>query len=224
MSFQLVACSSLDSKQSNSAATSLFNSDQSPSEPRFYSGKLNLQTIADGKNKKSMTLNFELQGNLQNGQLNLLGPLGTQVMQLQWEPHMAILRQGKNQITATHLGQLTNTLLGFELPLDAVFQWLENQPSKNQNLTFWSLETLEMPSGKKALRLEKEFLVNPKVSAVTDQIPNNNTDALGDPDRSAMPLTTASPLFSYFSDLNPKDNILVKILFIFDATEETVKP
>lgn len=144
-----------------------------------YLGKLNLQIIADEQNKKSFNLDFELQGNAKQGQFDLMGPLGAQLAQLQWNENSASLRQGKKEQSSENLNALLQPLLGFEFPLQALFSWLEkNNIQELQNLD-WTAQELQIASGKRALRLEQKTpkVIKHSAESSTSNIANLSLDS-----------------------------------------------
>jgi hypothetical protein len=163
---------------SNSTLSSTPTSISSSLATASYLGKLNLQIITDEQNKKSFNLDFELQGNANQGQFDLMGPLGAQLAQLQWSTNSASLRQGKKEQSGENLNALLQPLLGFEFPLQAIFSWLEkNNIQDLQNLA-WSAQELTIASGKRALRLEQKFpkvFNSPETSA--NQVANTSVNS-----------------------------------------------
>lgn len=150
-----------------------------PAVAAYYLGKLNLQIIADEKNKKSFNLDFELQGNAKQGQFDLMGPLGAQLAQLQWSENSASLRQGKKEQSSENLNALLQPLLGFEFPLQALFSWLEkNNIQELQNLG-WTAQELQLASGKRALRLEQKTpkVIKHSAESSTSNIANLSLDS-----------------------------------------------
>jgi outer membrane lipoprotein LolB len=60
----------------------------------------------------------------------LLSPIGTTLAQLQWQPGLARLEQGQQQIDGSSLQQLATQLTGTELPILALFEWLAGRPAE----------------------------------------------------------------------------------------------
>ena len=87
-----------------------------------WSGRLVIQVLNDPP--ESLSASFELQGSAQTGQMILLSPIGTSLARLQWQPGMASLEQGQQQVQSASLEQLAARLTGTELPIAALFEWL----------------------------------------------------------------------------------------------------
>ena len=93
-----------------------------------FSGRLAVQVLKDPP--ESLSASFELQGSAQSGQMLLLSPIGTTLAQLQWQPGLARLEQGQQQIDGSSLQQLATQLTGTELPILALFEWLAGRPAE----------------------------------------------------------------------------------------------
>ena len=66
--------------------------------------------------EQSFSASFQLQGSAEQGQLDVFNPFGSQIARLQWTPEHAVLQQG------------SRLSLGTELPVQALFSWLQGQP------------------------------------------------------------------------------------------------
>lgn len=71
---------------------------------------------------------FELRGSAQAGELELISPLGTTVAQARWHPGQVELLQGGERRTFADLDELSRQLLGENVPLEALFDWLRGRP------------------------------------------------------------------------------------------------
>lgn len=71
---------------------------------------------------------FELRGSAQAGELELTSPLGTTVAQARWHPGQVELLQGGERRTFADLDELSRQLLGENVPLGALFDWLRGRP------------------------------------------------------------------------------------------------
>ena len=74
---------------------------------------------------RNMNAGFSLEGNVRQGELNLFSPLGTTLATLQWTPYTTQWVQGSQQRRYDSMAHLTEETTGAELPMDAVFDWLE---------------------------------------------------------------------------------------------------
>ena len=92
-------------------------------------GRLVLQ-ISPGTNgpAQQWSAGFELRGSAQAGELALTSPLGTTVAQARWRPGQAELHQGGERRAFADLGELSRQLLGENVPLEALFDWLRGRP------------------------------------------------------------------------------------------------
>lgn len=121
----------------------------------YWTGRLSLKT-----QQASNTLSgrFELEGSAQAGKLNLMTPIGTQVLQAQWSQDSGVTLKTSNQVkTYPDMETLTNEALGEPLPIQALFDWLRAQPmiQLEHRLTEigftqlgWSVDTREYASKK----------------------------------------------------------------------------
>lgn len=94
-------------------------------DARLWEGRLSLQVA--GTPPQSFTAAFELQGDARSGRLLLNSPLGNTVATVRWRPGEALLHQADNTQVFTGLDQLTAQLTGTEVPVAALFAWLDGQ-------------------------------------------------------------------------------------------------
>jgi outer membrane lipoprotein LolB len=96
-------------------------------EPQRYSGRLSLvieQEVGSPAAAQSFSGGFDLRGNAQTGELDLLTPLGSIVMQLRWAPGQALLIRGQEREPFPSAQALLNQATGTALTLDQLFSWL----------------------------------------------------------------------------------------------------
>jgi outer membrane lipoprotein LolB len=67
---------------------------------------------------------FELKGNPERGELELLSPLGGTLGLLQWEPGKARLRSSSRTTEYESLDALVTQVAGTSIPVAALFDWL----------------------------------------------------------------------------------------------------
>jgi outer membrane lipoprotein LolB len=77
---------------------------------------------------RSLSAGFELIGNADRGSLNLSTPMGTMLAQARWTPQQAMLITPQGQTPYADMPALMRGLLGEELPLAALFDWLRGRP------------------------------------------------------------------------------------------------
>lgn len=92
-----------------------------------WSGRLSLQVRSEPP--QSFSAVFELQGNAQQGQLQLSTPLGHAVAQASWAQGEAVLRSGSQTQRYASAEDLLMAATGAALPLGALFDWLDGRPT-----------------------------------------------------------------------------------------------
>jgi len=91
----------------------------------FWSGRLGLLLQSDPP--QSLQAAFELQGSARQGELTLLGPVGTVLAHLSWTPRQATLERGQDRWTHDNVELLTEQLVQTPLPIQALFDWIEGR-------------------------------------------------------------------------------------------------
>ncbi len=76
----------------------------------------------------SVSASFHLQGSPAQGSLDVFTPLGTQVAALAWGKGWARLQQGQQERRSATLADLVRDSLGADVPIPALFAWLQGQP------------------------------------------------------------------------------------------------
>jgi len=95
-----------------------------------WSGRLAVQVASDPP--QSFSAGFELQGQPLAGELQLNSPLGNTLATVVWSPAGAQLRQGDQVTGRASLDELTTELAGTALPVAALFDWLNGQPTPSK--------------------------------------------------------------------------------------------
>ena len=72
---------------------------------------------------------FELEGNATHGELTLFSPLGHASLVLRWSPGQAHWLQNGQTRQFASLAEMTQAATGTDLPLDALFDWLDGRDS-----------------------------------------------------------------------------------------------
>lgn len=93
----------------------------------YWSGRMSVQV--QHSTPQNTSGSFELSGNRDAGELVLLNPLGNIVARVQWSPGQASAQQGTQTRQASSLDELTQDLLGTSLPIAALFDWLQGNPT-----------------------------------------------------------------------------------------------
>ena len=92
-----------------------------------WTGRLAL-TVQD-RPGDSFAAGFELKGNPDRGELELLSPLGGTLGILQWQPGRATLRTNSRTTDYESLDALVTQLAGTSIPVAALFDWLRGLPT-----------------------------------------------------------------------------------------------
>jgi outer membrane lipoprotein LolB len=95
----------------------------------LISGRLSVRVEAtEGAAGRALSAVFELQGNADQGRLDLATPLGTMLAQVRWLPGSATLATSQDTSPYPDLNALTTHLLGESVPIAALFDWLRGRP------------------------------------------------------------------------------------------------
>lgn len=115
-----------------------------PSEqPNHWTGRLVLH-IQDTPAQRH-SAGFELIGSASQGELNLFNPLGSTVAQARWTSNLALLQQGERIQTFADMPDLLQAATGAALPLTAVFEWLQGNPSNSPG---WDVDLSQHAQGR----------------------------------------------------------------------------
>jgi outer membrane lipoprotein LolB len=77
---------------------------------------------------RNMSAAFELAGDASRGRLDLNTPIGTTLARARWEPGLVALITAQGESRYADMPALTREMLGEELPLAALFDWLRGRP------------------------------------------------------------------------------------------------
>ena len=92
-------------------------------------GRLSLRVEASAaRPAQSLTASFELRGSARRGELQLIGPLGSQLAQARWQPGTAELVTAEGRRDFADLDALAEQALGERIPLAALPDWLAGRP------------------------------------------------------------------------------------------------
>lgn len=112
-----------------------------------WQGRLSVNVQSDPPS--SMTAAFLLRGDAHHGELDLYSPIGTTLGALEWSPNIAQLNQGGTYQRFDSLDELTQKTTGAELPLNAIFGWLNG---KNINAIGWQADLSNLSNGSLSAR------------------------------------------------------------------------
>ena len=93
--------------------------------PLLRSGRMAISERAD--NGRSFSAAFELQGSATQGELSIFTPLGGVLRKLVWDAESARLLDGSSERRFANLAELSRAALGTELPIAALFDWLDGR-------------------------------------------------------------------------------------------------
>ena len=92
-------------------------------EQKHWSGRL----LVRSTDRKFQT-SFDLDGNAKCGSLRLFNPLASTLIFLQWDAHGAVLQNNLQKRYFRTTRALLQKGLGTDLPLEALFDWLNGTP------------------------------------------------------------------------------------------------
>ena len=93
------------------------------------SGRLSVRVDEpDMTQSRNVSAAFELSGDAQRGELALSTPLGTVMARARWQPGAVALSTPQGDTSHANLAALTREVLGEELPVAAMFDWLRGRP------------------------------------------------------------------------------------------------
>ena len=114
-----------------------------------WHGRLAVRVDADtsptNAPSQSFSAAFELQGNAQHGTLLLLTPLGSTAASVRWTAMSATLQSGAETREFPDVQALVYHLLGTDIPVPALFAWLDGQPVAHDG---WQVDLARRSEGK----------------------------------------------------------------------------
>lgn len=100
-----------------------------PASAPGLSGRMSLQVTATADAPaRGFQAGFDLRGNAEAGSLHLSTPLGPQIAVAQWAPGRVLLQSRDGERRFASLAALSLELLGENLPLQALPDWLRGLP------------------------------------------------------------------------------------------------
>lgn len=92
-------------------------------------GRMSVQVAATGTSEaRSLSAAFELSGTPLRGRLDLNTPIGSTVARARWNPDSVVLETPQGQTHHANLADMTRAVVGEELPVPALFDWLRGRP------------------------------------------------------------------------------------------------
>jgi outer membrane lipoprotein LolB len=113
------------------------------SKNETWSGRISLKTLSIPP--QQLFTSFVLQGSPEAGQLTFTSPIGTTLAEVSWNRDQAVLRQGGEVRQYPDLDTLTTVLTGSELPVAAMFSWLNGDPLSAGG---WTAQLADLPRGR----------------------------------------------------------------------------
>lgn len=101
-------------------------------EPRRYAGRLSIVIDPPALSEavaQSFSGSFELRGDAESGELDLLTPFGQIAIQLRWQPSMALILRGNERQQFSSAQALLEQATGASLTLAQLFSWLQGRQS-----------------------------------------------------------------------------------------------
>ena len=109
----------------------------------LWTGRLALQV--EGQPSQSFSASFELSGTAQQGRFEVFTPLGGTLVQLRWGAGHAELITAEQTRQSESLDALLQEALGADIPVAALFSWLEGNPAAAQG---WQTDLSAIAQGR----------------------------------------------------------------------------
>ena len=105
-------------------------------------GRLSIKVFSDPV--QTLSVQFELQGSVENGFLVLSSPLGTTLARIQWSAQDATLQVATEVQRFDSLDALTHHVAGTALPVRNLFSWLDGKSTPSPG---WSVDLQDLAAG-----------------------------------------------------------------------------
>ena len=109
-----------------------------------WEGRLTMRIVKNPPEQFSTA--FEMSGHAEQGQLQLLSPLGTTLALVCWNPQGASLQQGSEIQQFASMDELTQRLTGAALPLPQLLTWLDRA---GPSVAGWQIKAESLKSGRR---------------------------------------------------------------------------
>jgi outer membrane lipoprotein LolB len=110
--------------------------------PQTYAGRISLVIDPEAitsASPQSFSGGFELRGNAEIGELDLLTPLGQIVMQLRWRPDSALILRGTERQIFVNADDLIQRATGASVSLAQLFAWMRGEQTPS-NAQAWQVD------------------------------------------------------------------------------------
>ncbi len=98
-----------------------------------------------GSQRQSFSAAFDLTGTPETGELTFFTPLGNTAAAIRWNAELATLKSQGDTRTYAGLSPLIQTLLGTDVPVLALFAWLEGRGMPADG---WEVDLTQFAQGK----------------------------------------------------------------------------
>ncbi len=98
---------------------------------------------------QTLSANFDLQGDAQDGRLSLFTPLGTTAARLEWGAHGAQLQTTGESQQFESIDALTRHSTGTVLPITSLFEWLKGLDPATPG---WKVDLSDLANGRFSAR------------------------------------------------------------------------
>jgi len=95
--------------------------------------------------RQSFSASFELTGSPDAGELTFFTPLGSTAAAIRWTQHAATLESPGHTRSFAGLGPLIQTVLGTDIPVIALFAWLDGRGLQADG---WEVDLAQFAQGK----------------------------------------------------------------------------
>jgi outer membrane lipoprotein LolB len=110
---------------------------------QHWQGRIGVKVIEP--QPQSFSAYFELDGNAEIGMLRLTSPIGITLALMQWAPGNVSLTGTGAPRQFDSLSALTQATIGLDIPMAALFDWLQGTASQAE---LWEADLTELGSGK----------------------------------------------------------------------------
>ncbi len=135
-----------------------------------YAGRLSFVVdpeMSSSAAQQSFSGSFELRGNAQIGELDLLTPLGQIAMQLRWQPDIAVILRGNQRQIFASADDLIKQATGASLSVAQLFDWLEGK-STSVGAGDWQVDLANHANGR---IIARRSLPTPAVLRIALEMP-----------------------------------------------------
>jgi len=119
------------------------NDTKNSAKTNFWVGRISLHIQSEPV--QAFFAGFELKGQADNGEMTLIGPLGSILGIIRWTPTEAVLEQNGSIKRFTSTDALLAQSTGAAVPFSALFDWLDG---KNTPASGWTADLSQQGNGR----------------------------------------------------------------------------